>query len=205
MNIRNGFSLVEVMVTITILTLLGVAVTTIITRSFQGNTKTELIGNVKNHGQAALAVIERDIRQADTVVCPSAGTSNVLTILTKTEGKYIRFSMVPESGSVNGGISKEELTFQVLPNPSSNLCVMATYPLNFQGTQTALTDSTSAAAVSLKDISGNGFEVVKSPGFKDTVKVKFDIGPKVGSGVRFEENIGASNNSFSFLTTVQTR
>jgi prepilin-type N-terminal cleavage/methylation domain-containing protein len=94
---KKGFSLIEVLVTVTILTMLGVAISTILTRSFSGNSKTELIGNIKQNGQSALGVMEKDIRDSDTIACPlTSGSSTVLALLTKTDGKYIRLTFVPE-------------------------------------------------------------------------------------------------------------
>lgn len=204
MSKKTGFSLIEVLVTITILTIVGVAISTIVTRSFQSNTKTELIGNVKQNGQGVLAIMEKDIRESDTVVCPLSGTSTVITLLTKTDGKYIRFTMETEGGSNNGAIYREEFIFQVLPTTADQLCNLSSVALNYQGTQISLIDSISKSAISLKNISGTGFTVVKNPGFKDTVKVQFDLGPKVGSPTNFEDSLGGSN-SINFQTTVQIR
>ncbi len=202
---KNGFSLIEVLVTVSILTIIGVAISTIVTRSFQGNTKTELIGNVKQNGQAALAIIEKDIRDSDTVVCPLSGTSTIITLLTKTEGQYIRFSMIPESGSNNGAIYREIFTFQYLPASADQLCNLATFPLDIQSTQTDLIDFNSKSAVSLKNVSGTGFTVVKNPGFKDTVRVQFNLGPSVTSTKKVEDSLGGATNSDQFQTTVQIR
>jgi prepilin-type N-terminal cleavage/methylation domain-containing protein len=205
---NKGFSLIEVLVTVTILTIIGVAITTIVTRSFQGNSKTELIGNVKQNGQAALAIIEKDIRESDTVVCPTTGTGLVLTLLTKTDGQYIRFSMVPQAGATNGVIYKEIFNFQSLPTASDNLCDLSIIALNYQSPTSpavSLLDSTSKSAISLKNISGVGFTVVKNPGFKDTVKVQFDLGGSTKSLNSFSDSIGGSTNSVKFQTTVQIR
>lgn len=199
-----GFSLVEVLVSITILTILGVGISAIVNRSFRGNTKTELIGNVKQNGQSALAIIEKDIRESDTVVCPSSGTANVLALLSKSAGKYIRISMMPET-SQNGALYREELVFQSAPATISSLCDLNSYPLNFQNSQISLLDTGSKTAVSLKNLSGNGFTVTKNSGFKDTVKVQFDLGPTLNSGNSFENSLGGATNSINFVTTVQIR
>jgi prepilin-type N-terminal cleavage/methylation domain-containing protein len=203
----KGFSLIEVLVTVTILTIVGVAISTIVTRSFQGNTKTELIGNVKQNGQAALAIIEKDIRDSDTVVCPSSGTSNVITLLTKNQGQYIRFTMIPESGNTNGAIYKETFIFQTLPVASDQLCILTSVPLDYQpaNPKSALIDFNSKSGISLKNVNGNGFTVVKNAGFKDTVKVLFDLGPATSNPGNFQDSLGGSTNSIQFQTTVQIR
>lgn len=202
MSKKNGFSLIEVLVTVTILTVIGVAISTIVTRSFQSNTKTELIGSVKQNGQGALAIMEKDIRESDTVVCPLSGTGTILTLLTKTNGKYIRFTMVTEGGGANGTIYREEFIFQTLPVTSDQLCNLSSYAL--QSNKIPLIDDTSASAISLKNITGTGFTVIKNPGFKDTVKVQFDLGPSVTSPTNFQNTLGGSN-SVNFQTTVQIR
>ncbi len=205
MKKSTGFSLIEVLVTVTILTIIGVAISTIVTRSFQGNSKTELIGNVKQNGQAALAIMEKDIRESDTVVCPISGTSNLITVLTKNQGIYIRFTMVPEANNTNGAIYKDTFTFQFLPASPDKLCDLNVFALNNQGTQTALIDFNSKSGISLKNVSGNGFTVVKNAGFKDTVKVQFDLGPSTTNPANFEDSLGGANNSIPFQTTIQVR
>lgn len=202
---KNAFSLIEVLVTVTILTLIGVAISVIVTRSFQGNTKTELIGNVKQNGQGALSIIEKDIRESDTVVCPTSGTGLVLTLLTKTQGQYIRLSMIPQTSTTNGAIYREVYTFQFLPSSSNLLCDLSTYAIGNQSTQTPLIDFSSKSAISLKNISGTGFTVVKSSGFKDTVKVQFDLGPSATASDTVQDSLGGTNNSIQFKTTVQIR
>jgi prepilin-type N-terminal cleavage/methylation domain-containing protein len=201
---NSGLSLIEVMVSVVILSVIGVVMSTIITRTFSGNSKTELIGNIKYQGQSVLSVMEKNIRESDTVVCPASGTSNSITLLTRTEGKYIRYTFSPESVNVNGTIYSEVLVFTNSPTVVHQLCDLLYYPLNFQNTRQALIDSTSNTAVSLKPISGLGFTVVKSPGYKDTVKIQFDLGPPINSGDKIEDSLGG-NNAINFQTTLQIR
>lgn len=202
---KLGFSLIEVLVTVTILTIIGVAIATIVTRSFDGNQKTELIGNIKQNGQSALAIMEKDMRESDTVVCPDNTSGLILTLLTKTNGQYIRFTMVPESGVTNGTIYRELLTFQYLSATPDKLCDLQVFPIGTQSTQISLIDSNSKSAISLKSISGNGFTVIKSPGFKDTIKVQFDLGAATNSQGTFADSIGGTTSSIPFRTTVQIR
>lgn len=201
-----GLSLIEVLVSITILTIIGIAIATIVSRTFSGNTKTELIGNIKQNGQGALAVIEKDIRESDTVVCssPSTPPSTVLVLITKDGGKYLRFSMAVESASTNGTIYREQLVFSSPVTTTSQLCDFIAYPLNIQNNKIALTDSISKSAVSLKNATTNGFTVIKNSGFKDTVRVQFDLGPSYNSGTMVENSLGGTN-SLNFQTTVQIR
>lgn len=202
-TIEKGFSLIEVLVTITILTIVGVAIATIVTRSFQGNSKTELIGNVKQNGQNALAVMEKDIRESDIVICPSTGISKSLVLLSKNSSRYIRFFMFTESSNSNGSIWKEEFSIQTVPTNLALLCDLSQYP--FSGTQINLTDQSSKSAISLKDVTNTGFTVIKSPGYKDTVAIQFDLGPAIKSPDSFATSLGGITNSIQFQTTVQIR
>jgi len=199
-----GLSLIEVMVSITILGIIGIAISAIITRSFSGSSKTELIGNIKFQGQSVLSTMEKEIRESDTVVCPTTGTANMLTILTRTEGRYIRYTLSPQAGTTNGTIYSEQLVFANPPATPSQLCDVNFTPLNIQNSQKILTDNTSNTAVSLKQITGMGFTVVKNPGYKDTVKIQFDLGPSASSGTAIENSLGG-NNAVNFQTTVQIR
>ncbi len=207
MKNNQGLSLIEVLVSITILTIIGIAIATIVTRTFSGNTKTELIGNIKQNGQSALAVIEKDVRESETVVCTSPTTppSTTLVLVSKDGGKYIRFSMIIESGATNGTIYREQLVFSSPITTTSQLCDFISFPLDVQGSKIALTDSISKSAVSLKNATTNGFTVVKNSGFKDTVRVQFDLGPSYDSGNTIENSIGGNSNSLNFQTTVQIR
>lgn len=152
MTKNQGFSLVEILVTVSILTIIGVAMSAVISRSFQSNTKTELIGTVKQNGQTAMGIIEKDIRNSDSVICPTSSTpSNVLVLLTKDSGNYIRFIQTPESGTTNGSLTKEVFTFQTTPAVPTDLCNITSSPWPYPSNNPlSLIDSTSNAAVSLK-------------------------------------------------------
>lgn len=95
---RKGFTLVELLVVIAVLSLLGVLVLTIFTSSLRGSNKSQILLAIKQNGQSVLETMDKTIRNADNVVCPSiippatSAPSNNLVVVTK--GIYTRYRMV---------------------------------------------------------------------------------------------------------------
>lgn len=208
---QAGFSLAEVLVTISVLVVIGIFVTLALTGTFQGNTKTDLISTIKLNGQNALSQMEKDIRDAETVICPQTTTPtatpvSVIAVRSKTEGTVIRYAYFPQNGTTtNGYLQKEVFVFPSIPVDVTFYTDMCntSYTTN-QKSKLDLTDKDSQSAVSVKNTAQRGFWVEKKAGSKDLVTVQFDLGPSVTSGTNFEENVG-TGNSFSFKTTIQLR
>ncbi len=79
-NIKNikGFSLIEILVVITIFAVLGIIVTSSIVLTLQGTKKSESLIKVRENLNYSLAVIERNIRNANSIpVCPEEDSSAI--------------------------------------------------------------------------------------------------------------------------------
>ena len=67
--IKKGFTLVEILVVIAILSVLGVLILTIFTRTLRGSNKSQIIGKIKQNGQSVLEQMDKTVRNSDKVVC----------------------------------------------------------------------------------------------------------------------------------------
>lgn len=177
MSNLKGFSIVEVIVAITIMAVIGVFTSTLLTRTYRSNTDTELISKLKQNGEVASNNIGEAIRMADAIVCyGSNGTRNDRIVIRTVEGNYMLFRFVdpfPLNGTPtqNGYIAKQENL-----NPASlpNFCIVQ--PPNF-ATEIKITDNVSNDITGGVSISNGQFKKLSGPEGKDTVTITFDIGP----------------------------
>lgn len=210
---QRGFSLIEVLVTAAVLVTIGIITAQIMGQIFKGNTKSALIGSIKQNGQQALSIMENDIRNSETVLCTDQSVDNgnevfLLTLYTRS-GSYVRYTIYPEYSLTNGTITKESLdsvvnaNTQLTQNPA-NFCDLSSVPFNSPLVQLINSDLTSPNAVSVKQ--STGFSIAnKASGFKDVVTVQFDLGPSINANDRVENSIGNATNAYSFQTSVQLR
>lgn len=88
--IRSGFTLIEMVVSIAIIAVVGVALTEVFIATIRSNTKTELLKDVKQNGEFALEIMTRMIQNAKeiTSACSIAGTiSTSLTVVGEDSGE----------------------------------------------------------------------------------------------------------------------
>lgn len=83
-NRRQGFTLLEILVSMSIASIVGILVTQVFFTTTRSNTKTELLKDVKQNGEFALGQIERMIHNAKSVesVCPVSGTTLTSVVIT---------------------------------------------------------------------------------------------------------------------------
>lgn len=198
----KGFSLIEALITIMVVGVLGLALAGLISRAFQSDTKTELIGEVKQNGQIVLNEMDRVFKNSEAVICPTSGvSSSVIAVQTKDQGRFIRYFIVPESQTKNGYIARQQ--FDSLINPNTvDLCRFDQTYTETSPAPVVITNNLSSSAISVKS---GSFAVDKSAGFKDTVTIIFSLGAKIKSGSAFENLVGGPSNSVEFKTSVQLR
>lgn len=73
----EGMSLLEIMVAITIFAMLGVVMSRAILLTLRGARKSESTLKAKENISYAMAVIERSLRNADEVTCPTTGPTQL--------------------------------------------------------------------------------------------------------------------------------
>ncbi|MBI2017858.1 prepilin-type N-terminal cleavage/methylation domain-containing protein [Candidatus Daviesbacteria bacterium] len=202
---KNAFTLVEVLVVLGVLSILGLIVLTIFTRSLRGTNKTQIILSIKENGQSVLENIDKNIRNADNLVCVSSNT----VVLFK-EGTYTRYrisepqdSSTSPTCSENGCIAfdspqplPEEITPEEFINRlGQNRICSSTDPLL---SPTILTDTDEEKGVL---VSNGLFELDRKEGFKDSLNVKFTLEAPPGA----PEALRGQIDPVIFETTIQLR
>lgn len=201
----SGFTLVEALVAVTIIGITGLLLTDLLSRTFKGNSKTELISRIKQNGQSALNIIDQSIRYAASIVCVSPSTDpnpNRILVVKSKGNQYIRFRMVSEitvSGNEANGYLKMDYPQPTDPANPSSLCNSSGL---VEATPVELTDTNLINGVSLKPSSR--FTLISNPGSKNGVNIIFYLGPGLKAGAGFE-NQAASLSGIPFETTVFPR
>lgn len=200
---QKGFTLIEALVAVLIIGILGFMITDLLSRTFRGSNKTQLIGVVKQNGQSALNTIDHAIRNSDAVVCPQNKVADKVLALT-TNGKYTVFWCEPPTDTQNGYIAKIQTDTSPLIS-GTNLCPPPTSPSSPLYPQLSsriyLTNINPAFGVSVQ--TRDCFIRDVEPGSKDKIDISFEIGSGVNSGSGFENQIG--EGAVLFETTVELR
>ncbi|HLC88373.1 MAG TPA: prepilin-type N-terminal cleavage/methylation domain-containing protein [Patescibacteria group bacterium] len=194
----KGFSIVEVIITITIISVIGVFTSNLLTRTYRSSSDTELLSKLKQNGEVASNNIGEAIRMADSVVCYGQnGLRNDRIVIRTIEGKYWLFRFVdpePPTGSPvtkNGYILKQE---NLNPRDFADFCIIN--PPNFSE-DIIITDFDNSSVTTGVSISQGNFVKSAGPAGKDTVTIKFDVGQ---AGLQ-----PGSQGTVTVQTTVQVR
>lgn len=213
----QGFSLIEVMIAITIIGVVGVISVAIFTQTLRTSEQTTDLSNLKQNGEPALNTIADAIRNAEAVICygtlntynpplssPSAGASpfpspgirrNIIVIRTM-EGKYVRFRFIDpvvSSGVVtaNGYAARQD---NLDPTGITDLNEFCTNVTDVNLVSLTNRDITTGVSINWGD-----FLKLSDNLNKDSVVVRFYVNP-----TKTIFGIGASENAV-LQTTVQVR
>lgn len=92
-KLKNGFTLVELLVVITILVTVGGIVVTLLYISLRGNNKSETVTSVKQNGTFALSQMVKSIRYAKSLTSPASCTPTATTT-------SVSFITYPDNGQI---------------------------------------------------------------------------------------------------------
>lgn len=206
----NGFTLVEMLIVIAILSVVGVLILTIFTRTLRGNNKSQIIGAIKQNGQLVLETMDKTIRNSDRVVCAPG-----LTIVVVKEGKYTRYRFTaPNTNSsppANGYLQQEIFGLPSSPPSGGD---QKLFIRDFESTictdpsvnPQILTDTNLETGVSVDCIDSNCntnpvFKGDKPVGYKAQVTINFALWP----GVQASQIVRGQIDATRFQTTIQLR
>lgn len=204
---KNGFTLVEILVVLLVLSILGVLILVIFTQTLRGSAKSQIIAYIKQNGQAVLEKIDKNVRSAEKVICPANTAPDARTLVVKNGGTYARYRFYPPSPvsnpTANGFIQTDNPVKQIDPDTGkeetdpmfiNRVCLFSDPMIQ----NSILTDNNPQTGISVE----NGSFVRDSlAGFKDQVTIRFDLRP----GVRARGTVALSIDPVNFSTTISLR
>lgn len=195
---KKGFSLVEVIVSITIIGIVGVILTTILNRTFQANDKSQLIGVIRQNGSLALNIMQEVIRTAEKVVCTNSPTNSVL-VIQKRDGSLVRFSIKSDVSTENPAIVEDFPSIPADPNTFAEICNFTSVPL-ITSNMAYITNKDPTYGVKAE---GLNFELLTGASTNEGVKVLFELVPPINAQNNFSNQLGGGKESFQ--TTILIR
>lgn len=205
---KTGFTLIEMLVVIALLSIVGVMILTIFSRTLKGSNKSQIISLLKENGQSVLENMDKTIRNADSVFCAdnNTGTSFPPAIVVNTGSTYTRYKFIPPpvDNTKNGYVQQE--VFTSVPTPAPTPDTFCKDYTDSTVTPVILTDNNSQTGVSViavnSDLTENPvFTRNSSPGFADQVTISFQIKPGIGTPASLTGQIDPA----TFQTTVELR
>ena len=202
LNSKKGFTLVEMLVVIAVLSIIGILILTIFTRTLKGTNKSQIISAIKQNGQSVLENMDNNIRNSDNVACISL--DNKIIVVDK-RGVYIRYTFIDPS-SANGWIQQDAPVKGTDPSTDeeeisvvfvNRVCANNDSVVNPVSPVT-LTDTNPQSGVSVT----NGiFKRDRLAGFRDSVKIAFEVDNGVGALTALAQEI----DPVKFETTIVLR
>lgn len=218
MKKRKGFTLVELLVVISVLGVIGSLALVMFVNTLRGAIKSQIISSIKQNGQSILETIDKTIRSSKSVVCVSSDSKTLVVEKGDIYTSYIRYRILTErkSGQVrddcmvasgNSDTSKPTNGCIIQDNPEreeseildfdsfvNRVCNSAD-PLS---SGLILSDIKPDTGVSVKS---GSFTITGQLGFKDVIGVEFKLGPGVGATPIVRGQI----DPVSFQTTIELR
>ena len=207
MNMRkSGFTLIELLVVMAVMALFGTLIVTIFSRTLKGSNKSQIIGVIKQNGQAILEKMDKTIRNSDKVVCLSEDTKTLMIV---KNGIYTRYRfIIGQTLTVNGSIQQDNPTKELVGIVDGTDYKLSTDPAFINKLcgnndpliypPVVLTDTNPQTGVSVEN---GSFSINRSAGFMDQVTINFNIKP----GVKAPESVTGQIDAVNFKTTIQLR
>lgn len=218
---KNGFTIIELLVVVSIMVILGVIFTNILIDALRGRNKVKAINQVKQNGQVVLDQLSNEIRNADGVVCVGKfidpTDSNVVnnTIVVTNGGTYTQFRFIPpnltSTPPSNGKIQKINFIRSDLADGTldSSLCSSQDFITGGANYKQSLTDSdpVNGVSVTYTPIASGGYEdVFKKNGDNiiiENIIIKFNASAGVSAGYAYDVTV--VDGGIPFSTSVQIR
>lgn len=209
----NGFTIIELLVVISIMVILGIIFTNILVDALRGRNKVKAINQVKQNGQVVMDKLSNEIRDADGIVCvdkySQAGSTPKNTLVIANGGTYTQFRLIPPdlaaSPPTNGKIQKMTFIRNDIPNGTSEPSLCTNFDLvsgtNFKQSLTDI-DPTNGVSVDYTPKSGGGYENIFDINGNNII-IKFNALAGVSAGYAYDVTVAEGGIPFS--TSVQVR
>lgn len=195
-----GFSLIEVMIAITIIGVVGVISVAIFAQTVKTSQLVVDTSNLKQNSESALNVMAETLRNAEAVVCygsisPLGGPTKDVIVIRTIQGKYVKFRFVDPvivSGLItkNGYIARQDNISTEGVSDFYTLCT-STQP-SFEN---LITNDSLDSGV---NVDTGSFTKVSANQNKDTIMISFIVNPS-------RTQVSGSTKSIKAETTVQIR
>ncbi|OGE35536.1 hypothetical protein A3C32_02950 [Candidatus Daviesbacteria bacterium RIFCSPHIGHO2_02_FULL_41_14] len=209
----KGFTLVELIIVISITTALGLVMTDVLIQTLRGENKAKIVGTVKQNGQTVLGNLVDQIHQAEKIVCVGDTIVSPITdtIVIFKQGAYLRYRFVApspaNSPTANGYIAYDTFTADDFPEISTARCNDASLIVSKSSYVTDI-DPIKGISVFISGDSGyteNIFKRVEVPGFKDALDIKFRAAAGVNAGSAYEVTLKEGGILFNTTVGVRTK
>lgn len=197
-NSKLGFTLVELLVVIGVLSIVGILVLNIFAQSLRGSNKAQILSSMKKNGESILQTMDKNIRDSDNLVCVGTSATTNDTIVVVNEGKYTRFRFIAPTSSANGKIQQDSPNPLPVPSndPNYSQAYLCSEPLNQPLT---LTDTNPQTGTSL--YSGSFTKQTAKAGYKDIITIQFSLKP----GVKAPSSVSGQIDDVAFATSIGLR
>jgi prepilin-type N-terminal cleavage/methylation domain-containing protein len=132
-NLDNGFSLIEILVVLFVFSILIVVVTQTLAISLRGSRKSESVGNTRTNVQYAVNVMDRLLRNARSLSCPTSTISKLNYVDEHGNAAYFECVTVSGKSYIASNSASQRLTSDTVTITN---CSDATKPV-FRCTQGA--------------------------------------------------------------------
>ncbi len=211
----RGFTLIELIIVISITTLLGIILSSVLIQTFKGENKVAVISKVKQNGQLVIDKISNNVRSSDEIICIGGGNPNSDTLVIHNQGVYTRYRFFkPQvSPKANGYIASDTFTADDFPSlvptpapdlndPSGSINIGCTSSL-FSSRISYLTDRDPITGISIDSDTNTIFSRNSQAGFGDAVTIKFKAYAGVSSGTSYDVTV--SEGGILLNTTIGVR
>lgn len=192
-----GFSMIEVLIAISIVGVIGVFTTTILSRTYRAGNQGVALSRLKQNGELAMDIMSDAIRNSEGVVCygPPTSTRKTEIVIRTLEGKYTKFKFEDPGLAGNTVTSNGFITKQENLNPTG-YATFCTAPITTP-VAVPITNSNNSSGVSIS--LGEFKKLTPQSTSKDSVMISFTVNRSLSQSATTESDIALMQ------TTVQVR
>ncbi len=217
---QRGFTLIEGLVSLVVISLIGLLIVGLLTRTFRAGNKTELISTVKQNGQVALNNIDSHLRNALSISCVGSLSDTPLTtrqgegtfrgdtaVIKKNDSYYrLRFTAANPSAATptNGSVTIEKLILDDESQSFRNCQLTNINSNNLVDLVDTYSESSQSISVKAPTDGSSFFTLTRRAGSNDVIQVQFYLDEQVGI-VSPDADQQLSDSGALFQTSVVVR